>query len=151
MNNMKYSRSILLLLILLFFTQVLAAWNLNESETEALNWEALSAVEWIFEDGFYHALFNEEQEALDGKTMIVQGYMFPLEYTRRHQTFIVSSAPMGMCFFCGPGEAEGMVYVQTNDPIDYSQRPIKLKGTFGLVRDPSMGVIYELKDAELIR
>ncbi len=148
---MKHSKSILTLLILLFSTQMLAAWNLNESETEAVNWEALSTVEWMFEDGFYHAVFSEEQEALDGKTMIVQGFMFPLEYSRRHQTFIVSSAPMGMCFFCGPGEAEGMVYVQTNDPIDYSQRPIKLKGTFGLVRDPSMGVIYELKDAELIR
>lgn len=148
---MKLLKLLLITLLFIFISNGVATGNLNDSEVEVVNWDDLSSIEWNFEYGYYRAVFNETQEALEGKTLIVQGYMFPLEYTRRHQAFIVSSAPMGMCFFCGPGEAEGMVYVQTKDPIDYSRRPIKLKGTFGLVRDPSMGVIYELKDAELIR
>lgn len=123
----------------------------NNDEAETVNWQDLTKVEWVWEDGFYQAIFNDAQKALDGKTMIVEGFMFPLEYTRRHQNFLVSSAPMGNCFFCGPGEAESMVYVQTEEPVEYSQRPMKVKGTFKLVSDASMGIIYELKDAKVIR
>jgi len=122
--------------------------ELNKDET--LKWETLSKVEWVWDENYYRAKFNEEQKALDGKELTVEGFMFPLEYSRKHTTFLVSSSPMSDCFFCGPGEAESMVYVETDNPIDYSYNKMAVKGTFKLVSDASMGIIYELKDAELV-
>lgn len=122
--------------------------DLNDAET--LKWETLAKVEWIWDDNFYRVEFNEEQQALDGKELIVEGFMFPLEYSRKHTTFLVSSAPMSDCFFCGPGEAESMVYVKTETPVEYSYSKMAVKGTFKLVSDASMGIIYELEGAEVI-
>lgn len=145
MKNRSYPLAAILIIFLLGFASIE-----NDAE-ETVKWEDLARVEWVWEDNYYKAIFNDTQKALDGKTMIVEGFMFPLEYTRRHSNFLVSSAPMGSCFFCGPGEAESMVYVQTETPIEYTQRPVKMKGTFKLVSDASMGIIYELKDAEIVR
>lgn len=122
----------------------------NSNETEILDWDDLAKVDWVLEDYYYKAIFNDVQKELHGKEVIVHGFMFPLEYSRKHSLFLVSSAPMGMCFFCGPGEAESMVYVQTKEPIDYIRRPMKVKGVFKLVEDTSMGILYELQEAELV-
>ena len=108
-------------------------------------------VDWVWENNFYSAKFNDQQRELDGQELIVEGFMFPLEYTRKHQNFLVSSSPMSQCFFCGPGEAESMVYVRTTEPIDYTNRRMKVKGTFKLVSDASMGIIYELQNAQVVR
>lgn len=125
--------------------------SVNDNDTDVLRWEILVNVEWVWEDDFYNAKFNDQQRELDGQELIVEGFMFPLEYTRKHQNFLVSSSPMSQCFFCGPGEAESMVYVRTTEPVDYTNRKMKVKGTFKLVSDASMGIIYELEDAEIVR
>lgn len=125
--------------------------SINNNETDVLRWEILVNVDWVWEDNFYSAKFNDQQKELDGQELIVEGFMFPLEYTRKHQNFLVSSSPMSQCFFCGPGEAESMVYVRTTEPVDYTNRRMKVKGTFKLVSDASMGIIYELENAEVVR
>lgn len=123
----------------------------NDSDTDILRWEVLVNVDWVWENNFYSANFNDQQRELDGQELIVEGFMFPLEYTRKHQNFLVSSSPMSQCFFCGPGEAESMVYVRTTEPVDYTNRRMKVKGTFKLVSDASMGIIYELENAQVVR
>lgn len=125
--------------------------SISNNETDVLRWEILVNVDWVWEDNFYSAKFNDQQKELDGQELIVEGFMFPLEYTRKHQNFLVSSSPMSQCFFCGPGEAESMVYVRTTEPVDYTNRRMKVKGTFKLVSDASMGIIYELENAEVVR
>ncbi len=124
--------------------------NDKDEAAEKLDWSVLANVEWVWDSNFYQVKFNDNQKKLDGKEMIVEGFMFPLEYTRQHSNFLVSASPMSDCFFCGPGEAESMVYVRTVEPIDYNHRPMALQGTFHLVTDASMGIIYELKDARLV-
>jgi hypothetical protein len=144
----KFGISLLLILscTLFGFTN-----SLSDTDTEVLRWEVLVNVDWVWENNFYSAKFNDQQRELDGQELIVEGFMFPLEYTRKHQNFLVSSSPMSQCFFCGPGEAESMVYVRTTEPIDYTNRRMKVKGTFKLVSDASMGIIYELENAEVVR
>jgi hypothetical protein len=121
-----------------------------DEDTEVLNWDTLSEVQWEFNGEYYVAKFNEKQKEYNGKELIIEGFMFPLEYTREHYTFLISSSPMSNCFFCGPGEAESMVYVKLNDPTEYTYSSLKVKGTFKLVSDASMGIIYELKDSEVL-
>ncbi|MGF1670130.1 MAG: DUF3299 domain-containing protein [Balneolaceae bacterium] len=120
----------------------------DDSEVITIKWEVLANVEWKWDGDFYEAVFSEEAKKLDGKEVIVEGFMFPLEYTRKHKTFLISSSPMSNCFFCGPGEAESMVYVLADEPMDYKTTPFKMKGTFKLVDDVSMGILYQLDNAK---
>lgn len=142
-SSIKTSISIALSL---FF---IAASPMND-EVIKIKWEDLTDVEWIWENDFYQVRFGDAAEELDGKVVVVEGFMFPLEYTRMHTTFLVSASPMTNCFFCGPGEAESMIMVNSKDEVEYLYTPIKMKGTFKLIHDASMGVIYELEDAEFI-
>lgn len=120
------------------------------NNTDVLKWEILSDVEWEWKDEFYEAKFNEKQQELDGKEIIIEGFMFPLEYSKKHKNFLVSASPMSDCFFCGPGEAESMVYVKTDEAVDYTYSQMKVEGTFKLVSDASMGIIYELENARVV-
>lgn len=126
--SMKRLSSILLLSL----SFVLAGFTSDEmnNNTEVLKWEILSDVEWEWKDEFYEAKFNEKQQELDGKEIIIEGFMFPLEYSKKHKNFLVSASPMSDCFFCGPGEAESMVYVKTDEAVDYTYSQMKVEGTF---------------------
>lgn len=119
----------------------------EKSEVITIKWETLANVEWKWDGDFYEAVFSKEAKELDGREVIVEGFMFPLEYTRKHKTFLISSTPMSDCFFCGPGEAESMVYILSDEPVDYKTSQFKMKGTFKLVDDTSMGILYQLENA----
>ena len=146
---MKLTLNLFLLTISMFLLGFVS--NNDEDKTDKLEWSVLSNVEWIWDSNFYRVNFNEKQKELDGKEMIIEGFMFPLEYTRQHSNFLVSSSPMTDCFFCGPGEAESMVYIRTTNPVDYTRSIMAVKGTFKLVSDASMGIIYELENAEVVK
>lgn len=149
---MKPIKYLFLLSALLLLPALLADAATSESDSdEKLRWEILANVEWVWEDGYYQTVYTERQKELDGKTVVVEGFMFPLEYTRKHRNFLVSASPMGNCFFCGPGEAESMVYVQAIEDVEHTNRPMKVKGTFKLVTDASQGILYELKDATVVQ
>lgn len=119
-------------------------------EVVKVKWEDLADVEWIWENEFYQVKFGEPAQRLDGKEVLVEGFMFPLEYTRTHTTFLVSASPMTNCFFCGPGEAESMILINAVDEVEYLYTPIRLQGTFKLVHDASMGIIYEMDDVKWV-
>ena len=149
MNAFRFNNTLKSLLGVSFALFLIAASPVND-EIIKIKWEDLTDVEWIWENNFYQVRFGETAEQLDGNEVLVEGFMFPLEYTRMHTTFLVSASPMTNCFFCGPGEAESMIMVNSNDEVEYLYTPIKMKGTFKLIHDASMGVIYELEDAEFV-
>jgi len=140
-------------ILFLLFAALFAGENLvsENDEPEKLDWSILADIEWVWEENFYEVKFTESQKELDGKDMIVEGFMFPLEFSNKHSHFLVSPAPMSACYFCGPGEAESMVYVKTSEPIDYTFNTLSVQGTFRLVTDASMGIIYELEDARVVK
>ena len=141
--------------IMLFLTGIFpAVASISDTESgsdDALKWAILANVHWVWEDGYYQAQFTDRQKELDGQEIVVQGFMYPLEYTRKHRNFLVSASPMGMCFFCGPGEAESMVYVRAVEDVEHSNGSMKVKGTFKLVTDPSQGIIYQLDNARVVK
>lgn len=119
----------------------------DSDSDEIISWSELTNVSWVLEDGYYQAKFTDRQKELDGKVVVIEGFMFPLEFTRKHRNFLVSAAPMGSCFFCGPGEAESMIYVESIEDVEQTNETLKVRGTFNLVTDPMMGILYELKEA----
>lgn len=151
---MKIERQIITFILVMLTSGLMSVFAAsgNDSETtEKVNWSDLTNVHWVWEDGFYQAQFTDRQKELDGKVLIIEGFMFPLEYTRKHRNFLVSATRMGNCFFCGPGEAESMVYVKSVEDVEHTNRTLKVKGTFRLISDASQGIIYQLDNARVVK
>lgn len=109
----------------------------------ALQWELLADV--IPGEEFGPPTFGDRISQYDGKTVILQGFMLPLENAERQSHFVLSTNPPH-CYFCMPGGPETMVEIFAAPPIDFSYDPIVLQGELKLVRgDESMGLYYQLK------
>jgi hypothetical protein len=96
-------------------------------------------------------VFSPEVQALNGKEIIIKGYLLPEKGYKTHREFILSALPYNLCFFCGKAGPETVMEVSSNDPVRYSEEPITLKGKLLLnVLDP-YGLPYILMDAELVK
>ena len=61
-----------------------------------------------------------------------------------------TSLPLNACFFCGVGGPETVVEVFLKNEINYSDKPMEIKGVLRINdKDPDK-MIYLLEDAELL-
>jgi hypothetical protein len=101
---------------------------------------------------FYYPSFSQEQMALKGKRVELQGFHIPLE-TSNSKTLILSKYPMAECFFCGGAGPESVAVVYLRTPP--SRRPkldqiLKVSGTLELNASDVEEMTFILKDAVLI-
>ncbi|MGD1892822.1 MAG: hypothetical protein ACFB15_19830 [Cyclobacteriaceae bacterium] len=98
-------------------------------------------------------VFSDEIQALDGTEVTVPGYIIPvggLDGIFQPDHFILSSLPLAACFFCGVGGPETVVEVYLEEPIEYTDTPIKVKGKLVLNAYDIYQLQYILEGAELI-
>lgn len=117
-------------------------------------WKNLSEVSYkISEDEFgelYLPEFSEKIKNLEGKEVTADGYIIPFEGMFKPEHIILSSLPLAECYFCGSGGPETVMEVLLKDPIKYTSKRIKVKGTLVLnAKDPEK-LMYILKEAVLI-
>ncbi|MDN3585724.1 hypothetical protein QWY86_03540 [Pedobacter aquatilis] len=119
----------LIILFLLFGSERLSAqvqvhndmrtkyWNLiglrYEKQVKPLEWKVF---------------FPAELKALNNKTIELPGYIIPTKVGNKFSEFMLSVVPIESCPFCGSGDIPSMVEVKMNNPINYTSKPIKLKG-----------------------
>ncbi|MGC1241538.1 MAG: DUF3299 domain-containing protein [Chryseosolibacter sp.] len=95
-------------------------------------------------------VFTDAVKALRNKTVILPGYMVPLENTTSSARIMLSSLPLNACFFCGVGGPETVVEVNLKKKTPWMERPIEVKGTLRLNDlDPDQ-MIYVLEAAEIV-
>ena len=94
-------------------------------------------------------IFSADVKALQGKSVILPGYMVPFEGTTRGNHFMLSSMPLNACFFCGVGGPETVVEVYVKNAIEYTEKPIQVRGVLKLNDKEPDKMIYLLEDAEL--
>ena len=75
--------------------------------------------------------------------------MVPFEGTTRGNHFMLSSMPLNACFFCGVGGPETVVEVYVKNAIEYTEKPIQVRGVLKLNDKEPDKMIYLLEDAEL--
>ena len=121
------------------YWQIMAEVSFKEQETQ---YRGLTALEPVFTEGI---------KELDHKVVRLDGYIYPLEGYRASKHFVLSALPISSCYFCGGGGPETVVEVYSSEPIPYSTDKISLRGVFILNADDPLGVIYQLKEAELIK
>ena len=94
-----------------------------------------------------YPVFGEESVALEGKTVKVKGYMVPLEEYQGHNFFVLSALPYNVCFFCGAAGPETVMEVYTSEEIEFSEKPIWVRGKLKLNDDDYDHLMYILEDA----
>ncbi len=117
-------------------------------------WKSLSEVSYkISEDQFgelYVPVFSDNIKKLEGKEVEADGYIIPFEGMFKPEHIILSSLPLAECFFCGSGGPETVMEVMLTNPIKYTSKRVKVRGTLTLnAKDPEK-LMYILKDARLI-
>jgi len=95
--------------------------------------------------------FGSRISEYDGKEVIMQGFMLPLENAERQGHFILSANPPH-CYFCMPGGAESMVETFAAPPLSFSYDPVVVQGTLQLIRDDqAMGLYYRLRGVKQLQ
>ncbi|WPP48143.1 hypothetical protein [Catalinimonas niigatensis] len=136
-----------------FFLQTFTSALAQETVDNKI-WKALSGVTYtITEDEYgelYVPVFSKDAKALEGKEVIVPGYIIPFEGLFKPEHVIVSSLPLASCFFCGSGGPETVMEVYLKKPIDYTEAIVAFKGKLKLNDKDYEQLMYILEDAEMI-
>ncbi|MDR7332540.1 DUF3299 domain-containing protein [Roseateles asaccharophilus] len=116
-----------------------------EERADILSWKLLSQVTAKAEKKKLVPSFPAAVQALDRKTVRVQGFMTPLEAGDKQQHFLLSSVPTS-CSFCVPAGPEGMVEVRTKKPVRYTLEPVIVEGQLAVLHDDPYGLYYRVED-----
>lgn len=149
-----FLRIVVLLLTCICSESILAQ---NGKRLTSNEWVTLSKVTYKTTKDAYGDIsvpvFSAETKALAGKTVLLSGYIIPLdgiEGAFKADHFVLSSLPVEACFFCGIGGPESVAEIQMKTPIEYTKKPIRLKGKLILNETDSYRLIYILEDAEFV-
>lgn len=139
--------------LLYFFAGFLIAWA--SSPAKGQSWEALKDVSYVKEttsEGYEieSPRFGSKLRALEGKRIILRGYMVPLEEMRGHRYFVLSALPYNICFFCGGAGPETVAEVYLRKESDFTDKAIRISGILELNQDDPFHLMYLLKDSEIV-
>lgn len=96
-------------------------------------------------------VFSDAVKALEGKEVILKGYIIPTEGYKNHSEFVFSAFPYNMCFFCGGAGPETVMEVVAKEPIKYTAESVTIKGVLALNDDDINRLMYALTDVELVK
>lgn len=91
-------------------------------------------------------------QQLNNTEVMVSGYIIPLTGKIEQSHFMFSRYPQNMCFFCGLAGPESAMQVFTKDEkkLKFTPEKIALTGTLQINQDEASGLIYTLRNAEVI-
>lgn len=122
------------------------------SDDDMYYWKVLSKVKikTVFDQKtgniFYEPIFGKHIEQLEGKKIVIKGYVIPADLARGRMT--LSAYPFSSCFFCGGAGPETVMEIEAKEPIIYRMdRPVSLQGKLRLNREDPFRLLYVLEDA----
>lgn len=123
------------------------------------NWETFGETKQIpysYEDSDGYELngvrpeFTENLKQLDGTTVILQGFMFPLGQEQDQETFLFGPFPVS-CPFHYHVKPNLLIEAHAKETVKFSYDPINIKGTLELIyQDDEYNLFYKLKNVSLI-
>ncbi len=140
-----------LLIIALLFVAGFTALAQNQS-----TWKVLSKVqiEKRFDELLNYEIdfptFSDEVKALNGKEIVLEGWIIPLDELQGENYFVLSALPFANCFFCGGAGPETVLEVFSEKNIKFTEKRIKVKGVLNINADDPLKLMYILQKAELI-
>lgn len=139
----------LILPIFIYLTPAEALYAQNEKQA----WKYLADVRFETKKmrnyDIEYPVFGKSLQNLNGKSILLRGYMLPLEETGKN-TFIFSLYPYNSCYFCGGAGPETVVEVITKQKIAYREKSVLIKGILKLNDSDFEHLMYILQDAVLV-
>jgi hypothetical protein len=117
-----------------------------EERDGIVSWKLLSSVQTKTEKNRVVPTFPAQVQALDAKTVRVQGFMLPLEPGDKQKHFLLSAVPT-TCSFCIPAGPEGLIEVRSKTPVPYSLEPVVVEGKLAVLEKDPYGLYYRVTDA----
>lgn len=118
-----------------------------------VSWDRLGSTEERIEviDGFSHVrpIFSDEVRALDGETVRIRGFMYPLEQESRQSQFLFTALPP-TCPYCLPAGAGYIIETHAREPLRFTWDSILLEGTLELEDEHPHGLFFRLTDARAL-
>lgn len=94
--------------------------------------------------------FPEAVSALDGTTVKIRGFVFPLDQAEKQSRFLLTAYPPS-CPFCLPAGPSMMVEVLApDDPVEFVGDPVLMEGRFAVLQDDETGLFYRMTDARAV-
>ena len=148
-TNQFYMKNYIVYLFLLTTTIAVGQSTLKDN-----TWKTLSKI--TFKKEYDEVLglkidvpvFGKEVKSLEGKEVVVKGYIIPTDGYKSQKEFVFSAFPYSMCFFCGGAGPETVMDVTTLQAIPYTSEPVYLKGILRLNGADVNRLIYSLEKAE---
>ena len=95
-------------------------------------------------------VFSDKLKELDGKEILIQGYMFPLGQEEKQSLFLLGPFPVS-CPYHYHVRPNLIIEAHAESPVAFSFGAVNIKGQLELVpKDDQYNVFYRLKDAELV-
>ena len=108
-------------------------------------WSLLSAVKTRVDGKSMRPVYPSAVQSLDGREVMVQGFMMPLGTGAKQKHFLLSAVPT-TCSFCVPAGPEGLVEVRTKIGVPYTQEAITVRGKMAVLPDDPYGMYYRVAD-----
>ena len=123
--------------------QQLLSWEQLTDVTFSKNYSAELGIELL------EASFGESVKALEGKEVVIKGYMIPLDPLGTQ--YVISQNPMASCFFCGGSGPESVAELRLH-PNSFrryeTDEILSFKGTLMLNEKNSESLNYVILNAE---
>jgi hypothetical protein len=147
----KHNYSYLVLLLLLPVTANSQVQEKIYEGLPSLVWPQLIDITYQEQEDEFGAyqlpVFSQKVKELSGKEVYLPGYMIPFEGSYKGSRFILSALPLNACFFCGVGGPETVIEVHLKSPVEYTEKPVEVKGILRLNPGDPDAMIYILEDA----
>ncbi|MCC5938571.1 MAG: hypothetical protein JJU34_14925 [Lunatimonas sp.] len=143
MTTMKYTLGFLVAMML---STALSAQNSVWKDLSEVTYK-IGQDEW---GELYLPVFGPKIKQIEGTVVEADGYIIPFEGMFKPEHIILSSLPLAECFFCGSGGPETVMEVMLKNPITYTSKRVKVRGTLTLNDKDPEKLMYILTDAQLI-
>jgi hypothetical protein len=137
---------------ILIITILFAHFGFSQS-TSSDNWKALGQIEYEKSTDEYGEIyvpkFGEDIKALEGKEIVLSGYIIPFEGMFEPNHLIISSVPVASCFFCGGAGPESVAEVDLKETVKYTAKKVTVRGKLKLNSTDVDQLMYIIEESTM--
>ena len=126
---------------------------LGQYDMASVNWANLAKIEYDKSEDEYGEIyvprFSDEVLKMQGKEIVLEGFIVPFDGLFSPNKIIVSSLPIASCFFCGGSGPETVAEVYLTESVKYTAKAVRVKGKLVLNDKNYNQLMYVLMDAKM--
>lgn len=129
MNKLRLAAIVSLIFSLSYFN--LKAQPQVHTDLRTANWSLIALrQEKQIKPLVWKVIFPAELRTLNNQTIELPGYIIPIKVGNSFSQFMLSIVPIESCPFCGSGDIPSMVEVKTQKAVNWTDKPIRIRGKF---------------------